>query len=73
MLFAGLVTHFLAESVKPEGDDISLWHYLLLSTGCAAANWLGNHDWVVPAIVVLLAGAVYAFRFLGPARRPPQH
>ena len=73
MLFAGLVTHFLAQSVKPDGDDIGFGHYLLLTVGCATANWLGNHGWALLAVTILLAGAAYAYRFLRVARRPPRH
>lgn len=74
MLFAGLVTHFLAHSVRPDGEDIPLGHYLLLSGGCALVNWLGNEGWHLPAIAVLGAGAAYGWRFIGPGRaRPPQH
>jgi hypothetical protein len=72
-LFAGLVTHFLSFSEKPEADDISFGHYLLLSVLCAAANWLGNHDWDLAAVVVLLAGGGYAYRFLRPPPRSAGH
>jgi hypothetical protein len=66
MLFAGLVTHLLASSVRTEADDIPLWKYLLLSGGCALANWLGNEGWDLFAIGVLLAGAAYAWRTFAP-------
>jgi hypothetical protein len=72
-LFAGLVTHFLAYSAKDDAEDISFGHYLLLSVLCAAANWLGNHDWELVAMLLLLAGACYAYRFLRPPPRSADH
>ncbi|MCW3796562.1 hypothetical protein OMW55_01900 [Sphingomonas sp. BN140010] len=73
-LFAALVTHFLAHSARDDGEDIHFVHYLVPSAGCALANWLGNHEWTVAAVAVLLAGAGYAWRFLvRPGLRPPTH
>lgn len=72
-LFAGLITHFLAYSVKPEAEDIPFGHYLLLSVVCAAANWLGNHDWELAAVLLLLAGVGYAYRYLRPHPRSADH
>ena len=73
-LFAGLVTNFLAQSAREDGDDISFVHYLVPSAGCAGANWLGNHGWTVAAIAVLLGVAAYGYQFLiRPGLRPPTH
>lgn len=73
MLFAGLVTHFLAGSVSAEADEIPLWKYLFLSSLCALANWLGNEGWDLFAIAILAGGAAYAWRVLGPDRLRPPH
>jgi hypothetical protein len=66
IIFAGLVTHFLSDSTRPEPSNISLWHYLLASVGCAGANWLGNEGHVLAATLLLLAILVYLYRVFGP-------
>jgi hypothetical protein len=72
-LFAGLVTHFLAFSVRSDVKDIPFGHYLLLSVACALANWLGNNGSGWAAILVLLAGGAYAYRFLRAEPELPHH
>jgi len=73
-MFAALVTHFLAHSAAEDGEDIHLLHYLVPSAGCALANWLGNHGWILAAVAVLLGVIGYAYHFLiRAARRPPTH
>ena len=56
-IFAGLAVIFLQRSVEPEASD-RLIDYLPPAIGCAAANWAGNHDH--PVIAVLILGAVVA-------------
>ncbi len=74
MIFAGLVTHFLSQSVKPDGSDDSLCHYMVPSVGCGIANWLGNEGYWPAAILMIGAVLWYIYRFLGPGRHsPPQH
>jgi len=72
-LFAGLITHFLAFSVRSDVRDIAFGHYLLLSVACACANWLGNHGWGWLAILLLLTGGAYAFRYLRAEPELPIH
>ena len=71
-IFAGLVTHFLNDSAKPERTGPSIWHYLAAAAGCAVANWLGNEGAHLAAIAVIAATLLYAFYFLIRERRPPQ-
>lgn len=73
LIFAGLVTHFLATSVDSDGKDISVWHYLLASVGCACVNWLGNEGQHLFAILLLVGVGVYIFYFLSPHLRPPKY
>lgn len=69
VIFAGLVTRFLAQSTSEEPTD-SLWHYLLPAAGCAVANWLGNKGWHVPAVAVIAAILAYIYHLLRHASRP---
>jgi hypothetical protein len=66
-MFAGLVTRFLSQSIN-QADDDPLWHYIVPSIGCAAANWLGNGDRHLAAWAVVAASLWYAYYFLW--RRP---
>lgn len=70
-IFAGLVTHFIAHSVKDGERDISFLHYLVPSCGCALANWLGNEGYWPIAVLVLIAVGAYAWRFLRTAPASP--
>jgi hypothetical protein len=72
MIFAGLVTHFLHQSSKPNGTDQSIWLYLAACVGLAVANWLGNNDWHFAAIALIAATLGYSFYFFGPRAQPPQ-
>lgn len=72
IIFAGLVTRFLHQSVAAEGDDRSMWHYLVPSIGCALANWLGNEGWTWAAIALIAATFAYIVRFLVPPRPWPR-
>jgi hypothetical protein len=58
LIFAVVVTRYLSQSVKPEGSDDRLWHYLLPAAGCAFGNWLGNEGWDLAAIAVIGATLV---------------
>lgn len=72
MIFAGLVTHFLHQSSKPNGEGQSIWLYMVACVGCASANWLGNNGWhfaAIPLIALTLAYSLYVF---GPRGQPPQ-
>jgi hypothetical protein len=65
-LFAALVTLFLHRSVDVERPGDSIWRYLLASAGCAATNWLGNHDWELAAFAVLALTLAYIHFYLRP-------
>jgi hypothetical protein len=66
LIFAGLATRFLSQSVSAEPGDESFLHYLLPSIGCALANWLGNEGWDFPAIALILLVLGYIYRVFGP-------
>ncbi len=73
MIFAGLVTLFLVQSVSPLPANDRMWHYLVPACGCAVANWLGNegHDlfsWSVIALVLL-----WVRHFFWAKREVPPH
>jgi apolipoprotein N-acyltransferase len=72
MIFAGLVTHFLHQSAKPDGPSQSMWLYLVACVGCAVSNWLGNNGWDAAAVALIAATLGYSFYVFGPRRHPPQ-
>jgi len=69
LIFAALVTRFLQSSAGPEQSDESIWHYLVPSLGCAAANWLGNSGWHWAAGAALLGSLAYIAVFIGKVGR----
>lgn len=74
LIFAGLLTHFLSQSVDVKKSTIILQHYLVAATGCAVGNWLGNDGWPVPAVVVIATTLYYIYNFFGFRRgSPPRH
>ncbi len=70
LIFAALVTRFLQQSVKPNDDDHSIWHYFVASVGCGSANWLGNNGWHWSAVAAIGATLAYIVVFLSPFVRP---
>jgi hypothetical protein len=69
-IFAGLVVLFLQRSTSEHSEkDVSLLYYLGAGVGCAAANYFGNHDQDVVAIVILIATIGFIFYFLKPFQR----
>ena len=70
LIFAALVTRFLQQSVSARDEGDSLWHYLVASLGCAAANWLGNGGWHVPAVAAIAATIAYIVLVLRPFSHP---
>lgn len=64
-IFAGLVVLFLQRSVQEEPSD-RIWQYAPPSIGCMAGNWLGNNDYVVAAIAVLVASVAFIVVVLRP-------
>ena len=69
IIFAGLVTRFLHQSVTPSSREDRLVHYMVPSVGCAAANWLGNGGWPWPAAALIALTLGYIFYFLGPGAK----
>lgn len=59
--FAGLVTLLLQRSSEENPRD-ELWHYAPPAAGFAIANYLGNHE--MGLLAVLLLAAVIAYIFL---------
>lgn len=58
VIFAALVTRFLHQSARQEASNDKLWNYLIPSSACAFANWLGNeghHLWAGALIAATLA------------------
>lgn len=71
-IFAGLVVLFLQRSTADVQDEKdSLVWYLLAGGGCAVANYLGNHEQHVPAILVLAATIAFIIIYLKPFRFGP--
>jgi len=63
--FGGLVILFLQRSSQDEPPD-TIWHYLPPAIGCAAANYLGNEGYVIPALALLTGAAAYTWIVLKP-------
>ena len=57
-IFAGLIVLFLQRSALDDPPD-TIWHYLVPSVSCAAANYFGNEQNHVMAIALLVLIAVY--------------
>ena len=64
-IFAGLVVLFLQRSMEGQHDD-SLAHYLIAGVGCAVANYLGNEQQDIHAIVLIVATLGFIVYFLKP-------
>lgn len=61
--FAGLITLFLQRSTEDVPRD-KLWQYAPPSIACGIANYLGNHDYQMPALAVLGAAIFYVVKVL---------
>jgi hypothetical protein len=64
-MFAGLVTLFLQRSNADEPKD-KLYQYLPPTIGCAVANYFGNRDQSVTAIITIAAIVIYVWYVLKP-------
>jgi hypothetical protein len=66
-IFAGLIVLFMQRSTS-EAETVSdpLWMYLAAGAGCAVANYLGNEDMHVLAILMIAATLAFIFKFLKP-------
>ncbi len=65
LIFAALVTRFLQCSAGPQQSDENIWHYVVPSIGCGAANWLGNSGWHWAAAAAIAASVAYIVFFIG--------
>lgn len=79
-IFAGLIVLFLKRSVdddtprsdRPLADnaeppvDDHLWQYLVAAVGCAAANYVGNEGYPIPAVALIGATLVFIAYVLRP-------
>ena len=68
--FAALVILYLQRSIERTESRSAIWHYLVAAIACAAANWLGNNDQGLLAVVTLVAGGLYVGYFLRPFLKP---
>lgn len=64
-IFAGLIVLFLQRSSAEEPKD-ELYQYFPPAIGCAAANYLGNHDQAILAWLIILASLAYVWYGLKP-------
>ena len=72
-IFAGLVVLFLQRSTSEhEGKDASLLFYLAAGAGCAVADYFGNHEQDVLAILILVATVVFIAVYLKPFKLTPR-
>jgi len=70
-MFAGLAILYLQRSSSLTADPTPLWRYALAATGCALANYLGNHGQTIASILVLAAVVIFILVMLRPFSRPP--
>lgn len=71
-LFAALIVLFLQRSTGREHKGDSLWKYLVAGLGCAAANWLGNNDQQIAALLVLAGTIGFVVVVLKPFEKTPE-
>lgn len=67
-IFAGLVVLFMQRSTLQRPRD-SIWQYLGAATGCAVANWFGNHalgsgSYVYHGAAIVTIAGTLAFIFI---------
>jgi hypothetical protein len=68
-IFAGLAVLFLQRSVGPRPENDRIPHYLPPALGCAVANYLGDHGWMVPSVALMTGTIAYIWILLKPLRR----
>jgi hypothetical protein len=68
-LFAGLVVLFLQRSATPATPDDHLYQYLPPAVGLALANWLGNHEQHIFAVLTIVASVGYVLVVLKPFKQ----
>jgi Ca2+/Na+ antiporter len=66
-IFAGLIVLFMQRSTnQDESVDDPLWMYLAAGVGCGVANFLGNKEMHLPAILAIVATLAFVLHFLKP-------
>jgi len=73
-IFAGLIVLFMQRSTT-ENEQVHdpLWMYLAAGAGCAVANFLGNEEWHIPAILAIIATLAFIMHYLKPFSGTKQH
>lgn len=73
-IFAGLIVLFMQRSTA-ESDHVDdpLWMYLAAGVGCAVANFLGNKEWHIPAVLAIIGTLAFILHFLKPFANTKQH
>lgn len=67
-IFAGLIVLFLQRSMAEKPRD-TLLSYAPAAIGCAGANWLGNKDYTILAVVAVAAILAYVWFVLKPLEK----
>ena len=67
-IFAGLIVLFMQRSTSENETKVDdpLWMYIAAGTGCAVANYLGNKDMQVHAILAIVVTLGFIVHFLKP-------
>lgn len=68
-IFAGLIVLFLQRSIGEPPPKDAMWKYLVAAVGCAVANYLGNHEYQIPAVVMIVGTLMFIFYVLHPFSR----
>ena len=73
-IFAGLIVLFMQRSTSAlEPGNDPLWKYLSAGVGCAVANYLGNEELHIPAILTLIVTVGFIFYSLRPFSAEEPH
>ncbi len=71
-IFAGLIVVFLQRSMGDYQGDDPMWRYLVAAVGCAAANYLGNAGYAIPAVLLIVATLAFIVHTIRPFPRFPR-
>jgi hypothetical protein len=70
-MFAGLAILFLQRSASQTPDPLPIWKYAVPAIGCAVADYLGDHNQMIAAVVLFIAVVAYSVIMLRPFQRGP--
>ena len=65
-IFAGLIVVFLQRSVGDDEPVDTIWTYMPPALGCAVSNYLGNNDYPIPGVVVIIVVLAYIWYVIKP-------